>query len=250
MKHSKFFVFDIETAAEPWESFDEAQHEYLLRGATTDEEQEKKRREMALSPMTSRVVCIGVCMMEWLGNDTQPPVLTRQGALVLDETLSHNAEQRIELSNGVVAVASNEARLLANFWKMLDKVYDECHIVTFNGMDFDAPFVTLRSAVCGVRPTRNIALGKPWEIKEKHIDLQKELQLHAYGNNGATRRYNFDFYARVFGITSPKAQGVHGGNVAELYAEGRIAEIAEYCLRDVHATWELFMLWYKFLYFS
>jgi 3'-5' exonuclease len=249
MKHPKFFIFDIETAAMPWESFDESQQEYLTRGAKTDEERQKKIAELALSPMTSRVVCICLMIMEWQDDLHSAPKLIKQGALVLDESLGDGKEGRLELAGGVTAVVSDERRLITNFWKMLDKYHHESHIITFNGMDFDAPFLVLRSAALGVRPTRNIAVGKPWEIKEKHIDLQKELQLHAFGNNGATRRYNFDFYARAFGIESPKSQGVHGGNVAEFYAEGRRAEIAEYCLRDVRATWELFLKWHQYLYF-
>jgi DNA polymerase elongation subunit (family B) len=249
MKYPKFFVFDIETAALSWESFDEAQQEYLLRGATTDDERDKKIRELALSPMTSRIVCICLAVMEWPSPDAKP-VVVKQGALMLDESLPDGKERRTELSGGVSAVALNEHRLVTSFWKILEKYYNEAHIVTFNGMDFDAPFLVLRSAALGVRPTRNIAVGKPWDIKEKHVDLQKELQLHAFGNNGATRRYNFDFYARAFGIESPKSQGVHGGNVAELYAEGRHVEIAEYCMRDVRATWELFLKWHEYLYFE
>jgi 3'-5' exonuclease len=249
MKYPKFFVFDIETAALPWEHFDESQQEYLMRGAATDEERQKKRAELALSPMTSQVVCICLMIMDWDGSESAEPVLVKRGALVLDESLAGKPEQRLELAHGVTAVVSDERRLLVNFWKLLDRVYSESQIVSFNGMDFDAPFLVLRSAALGVRPTRNIAVGKPWEIKEKHIDLQKELQLHAFGNNGATRRYNFDFYARAFGITSPKSHGVHGGNVAELYAEGRRTEIAEYCMRDVQATWELFQKWHQFLHF-
>jgi hypothetical protein len=35
--------------------------------------------------------------------------------------------------------------------------------------------------------------------------------------------------------------------VGDLYAEGRHAEIAEYCLRDVHATWQLFEAWERVL---
>ncbi len=250
MRYPQFFVFDIETAAEPWESFDEAQQEYLIRAAKTDEERDKKIRELALSPFTSRVVCIGITVMEWTGKGEA--TLVKQGALLLDESLPDGKERRENLAGGIHAVVSNEARLLTSFWKMLDKYFDTSHLVTFNGMEFDAPFLMLRSAACGVRPSRPIAAGKPWEIKEKHVDLLKELTLHAFssGNTGANRKYNFDFYARVFGIESPKAQGVHGGNVAEFYAEGRINEIGEYCMRDVQATWELFQKWHQYLHFG
>ena len=60
---------------------------------------------------------------------------------------------------------------------------------------------------------------------------------------------NFDFYTRAFGLKSPKSEDIDGSKVAEYFADGRITEIAEYCLRDVTATWELFLLWQKYLKF-
>jgi hypothetical protein len=63
------------------------------------------------------------------------------------------------------------------------------------------------------------------------------------GRDGAARRFNLDFYCKVFGIESPKAQGVTGRDVTPMVAEGRQREIAEYCLRDVRATVLLYQIW-------
>ena len=57
------------------------------------------------------------------------------------------------------------------------------------------------------------------------------------------RRFNLDFYCKVFGIDSPKAQGITGMDVARLLEEGRYRDIAEYCLRDVRATVDLYRVW-------
>lgn len=250
MRYQHYFVFDIETLGEPFESFDEAQQEYLLRGAQTDEDKQKKIREFALSPMTARIVCIAFVLYEW--NGQSEPVEKSKAVLLSDLTLSGDQDEREKLSDGAMLVRSSEARMLEHFWKAIQKYYDSAHLVTFNGQDFDAPFLMLRSAVCKVRPSRHLVDGKPWDLKIKHIDLQKELTLHQFGsqNSGATRRYNFDFYTRIFGIESPKSMGVHGGNVAEFAAEGRFREIAEYCMRDVRATWQLFRVWQEYLDFS
>jgi len=50
----QFLTFDIETVPLPWESFSESQQEYLIRGAKTEEEIQKKKDEMGLSPMKLR----------------------------------------------------------------------------------------------------------------------------------------------------------------------------------------------------
>ena len=60
------------------------------------------------------------------------------------------------------------------------------------------------------------------------------------GRDGAARRFNLDFYCRVFGIESPKSHGVTGMDMNQLMDEGRYREIAEYCVRDVFATVKLF----------
>ncbi len=249
MKFPYFFIFDIETVGMPLEIFDEAQQEYLLRGAATDEDRAKKVREFALAPLSAKIACIGIVVMQW--NQGQEAECIRQGAFMLDETMETGKIKRVELANGITAALSDETTLLQSFWKMLNEYYDNAHIVSFNGRDFDAPFLMIRSVARRIRPSRHLCNEKPWE-RSKHIDLSKELNFYAPGsanNSGATRRYNFDFYARAFGIPSPKSEGVHGGNVAEYYAEGRIKEIAEYCMRDVHATWELFKFWHEYLHF-
>ena len=63
------------------------------------------------------------------------------------------------------------------------------------------------------------------------------------GREGAARRFNLDFYCKAFGIESPKSHGVTGMDVNTLMAGGKFREIAEYCLRDVRATVELYKIW-------
>jgi predicted PolB exonuclease-like 3'-5' exonuclease len=82
-----------------------------------------------------------------------------------------------------------------------------------------------------------------------HIDLIDELTFYNPTYYGATKRFNFDFYARAFGLDSPKSEGIDGSKVKEYYNEGKVLEIAEYCLRDVSTTWELFLIWNKYLRF-
>jgi hypothetical protein len=64
---------------------------------------------------------------------------------------------------------------------------------------------------------------------------------------GALRKFNLDFYCKSFGIESPKTHGVTGLDMKQLTEEKRFREIAEYNLRDLYATAELFRRWEKFL---
>ena len=66
--------------------------------------------------------------------------------------------------------------------------------------------------------------------------------LHTMLRVGDLQR-SVDFYCKAFGLQSPKSQGVTGMDVNRLLAEGRYREIAEYCLRDVQATLQLYNVW-------
>ena len=152
------------------------------------------------------------------------------------------------LSTGDKCYLSSERDMLRMFWQILQKYEYPC-LISFNGRNFDAPFLMMRSAVLKVRPSRNLMDGTKFNYPN-HIDLIDELCFYTPSNSGATKRYNFDFFARSFGVHSPKAEGVDGSKVALLFEEGRIDEISEYCLRDVSATWELFLLWDEYLNFK
>jgi hypothetical protein len=79
---------------------------------------------------------------------------------------------------------------------------------------------------------------------EPHCDLAEQFTFYSVsGRDGAARKFNLDFYCKVFGIESPKAHGVTGMDVSTLMKEGRFRDIAEYCLRDVRATVELYRVW-------
>jgi predicted PolB exonuclease-like 3'-5' exonuclease len=242
-------IFDIETVPLDFDSsFDEAQREYLLRGAATDEEREQRKGYGALNPLTGKVVCIGTLVHE-----------TKKGsALYLAD---EEADDVIEHDGMTLRYKSfiDEAALLKHFWNGMEGKYQS--VVTFNGRNFDCPFLMLRSAALGIRPSINMMAGTRWEFKvggsssdrysgAEHIDLLDKLTFNAgFDKIGATRKFNLDFYTKSFGIASPKSATIAGDKVPIFFAEGRSREIAEYCMRDVRATSELYEKWLALLKF-
>lgn len=244
MRENQYLIFDIETVALPFDGFDDGQQEYLLRGTSTPEEQTKKKAEMALSPLTSQVVCIGIQHMKY-ENDTWE--VLKKSALSLDPALEDGFKKSEQLPSGSDIHYYSEKTLLEKFWQGLSK-NDGIHLVSFNGRNFDAPFLMMRSAVLRVKPARNLMQGTKFNYS-KHTDLLDELCFFTPQQSGATRRYNFDFFAKAFGIVSPKGEGIDGSKVGDFFKEGKYGDIAEYCLRDVSATWELFRVWDEYLRF-
>lgn len=237
---SSYLVFDLETVGLNFDTFDDAQQEYLLRRAETDEDRTKIIGEMALSPMTGRIVTIGMLHMIREGDGWGRKEVVYQ----VDPLMSDTDDVRKEdLASGAVCYYSSEVVMITNFWRLLES-HRGIHLVSFNGRGFDAPWVMLRSAVLGIRPTRNLMEGTKFNYRG-HTDLLDELTFYARSFSGATRTFNFDFYAKAFGVTSPKSEGIHGGMVPHLFADGKIEVIAEYCLRDVRSTWDLYLKWHE-----
>jgi DNA polymerase elongation subunit (family B) len=227
-------VFDIETSGLPLENFDEVQQEYLLRDLEKipDETARAVRREeilrmFSLWPFTAQVVCVAMLNAESL----------RGQVLFLADDFEEDA---VEGGPVEFMPCADEIELLTAFWDVA-KHYDE--VVTFNGRGFDVPFLYLRSAVLNVSISKKNWLGYRFAT-EPHCDLAEQFTFYnVSGREGAARKFNLDFYCKAFGIESPKAHGVTGMDVSTLMAEGKFREIAEYCLRDVRATVELYRIW-------
>ena len=143
----------------------------------------------------------------------------------------HSDDGKIEFLSG------DEGKVLSAFW---DDIRNYSQFVTFNGRTFDCPFLMLRSALLGIRPTKNLV---PYRYSTApHCDLLDQLTFY-----GASRRFNLDFYCRAFGIGSPKAGGITGLDLGPLYRNGKYREIARYCIGDVIATAELYSRWKNYL---
>lgn len=242
----KFLVIDIETSPLPWESFDQVQQAYLLARAETPEEQEERKKQMALAPLTGFIVCIGLYLVERVDDTVSE---RKRVCLLNDRSDAETPGNVVDLSDGSKLYCYSERAILRDFWTFLRNEDSRgAHYITFNGRMFDFPFLMLRSAVLGVRPSENLLRGTRYSY-EHHTDLLDEFTFYMPQTVGATRRYNLDFLTKAFGIQSPKSHGVDGTKVAALYAEQRYTEIAEYCLADVVATWKLYQVWERYLKF-
>jgi predicted PolB exonuclease-like 3'-5' exonuclease len=160
-----------------------------------------------------------------------------------------NSEDEFEFRknhDGFTYLTGSEHDIIAKFWEIFTgKNYNL--YVTFNGRDFDCPFLMLRSIYYKIKPVINLMKGSDYTFRENHIDLLKELTFYSNTMRGARRKFTLDFYCRRFGIHSPKQDGVSGDMVGTLFAEKKYQEIADYCIGDVKAENELFKYWNEYL---
>ena len=223
-------VFDIETVGVDFETLAESQQEFLLRYTESEKDPLKKnelvedtKRYLSLYPYTAKIIAIGLFNTE------------KESAVVLYEN-SENDEWIVEEKITKYKPA-NEEQMLKYFWKYADQA-DK--MISFNGRNFDLPFIMIRSAINKIKPSKNFIKNR--YDSSHHIDLLEQLTFY-----GLTKKFNLDFYCRAFGIESPKSKGITGMEVKELYRAGRIKDIAIYCGSDVRATFELFQIWNEYL---
>ena len=102
-------------------------------------------------------------------------------------------------------------------------------IVGHNVSGFDLRFLVQRYIVNGIQPHAIIsaaAQAKSWDSKV----YDTMIQFAGYGN-----RISLDKLCMALGVPSPKGE-MDGTMVGQYVADGRIAEVVEYCKRDVTAT--------------
>jgi hypothetical protein len=131
-------------------------------------------------------------------------------------------------------MSGSEKQILEKFWTFFDS---DARFISFNGRQFDGPFLLLRSAINGVVPKRDL-VGYRYGF-HPNCDLREVLNF--FGTTSSKQfKFNLDLACKVFGVPTSKSEGVDGRSVEMWYRAGRHRDIADYCLEDVRATAELY----------
>jgi len=229
-------VFDLEVCAHDFETYyDDETKEYLTKFASTEQDKLNAIDALTFSPFTSQIVCIGLYDL----SRDKKCCLINAGECYVKEPEDEKEEY----------VFGSEKEIMEIFWNII-ATYKYDIYVTFNGREFDCPFVMLRSMVLGVRPSYNLMRGSDFTFKDYHVDLLKEMTFHKHSPQGARRKFTLDFYCKQLGVQSSKEEGVTGQDVGRLFKEKQYRTIADYCIRDVVTEAELFKKWNELLNFS
>jgi predicted PolB exonuclease-like 3'-5' exonuclease len=138
--------------------------------------------------------------------------------------------------------ASSEKELIERFFDGLDKFTPD--LVSWNGAGFDLPVLHYRSLL------HSVTAARYWETGDgdssfrfsnylsrfhwRHIDLMDVLS----GFQGRGRA-SLDDVATLLGF--PGKVGMHGSQVWEVYLQGGLARIRDYCETDVLNTYLVFL---------
>ena len=192
-------IFDIETVGEDFDAVDATTQEVLTRWIKRETESGEDyaaaladmKNGLGFSPLTGQIVAIGIYDGE-----------REKGAVYFQSSPGKQAKN-FEEGQCKFEVMS-EKEMLTRFWEIVEK-YET--FVTFNGRQFDVPFLMVRSAIHGIRPSKNLLANRYLNYQPghaRHIDLLDQLTFY-----GALRKKgSLHLWCRAFGIESPKAQGV------------------------------------------
>ncbi len=242
-----YLVFDIETTGKSYDDLDDTTKGYFRQWAERDSqtegqverELEQIKKGLPFSPFLGEVVAIGL-----VDDQNNGAVYFRTDGKLAPR--SPKGEVGDFEEDGIKYRAGTEKEILLKFWEAAKNYFT---FITFNGRAFDAPFLMIRSAVHGIRPSRNLMPNRYLSLQKygpQHIDLSDQLTFY-----GAVRRLpKLHFVTKAFNIESPKEGGMSGEEVPQAFKDGRYEEIARYCMDDVVATKKLFEYWNKFLNFE
>ena len=216
----KKLVIDIETVGTPWEEHDSYVREYLIKGLT-EEGAEEARRAGGLSPFRGKIVAIGVIRLD-------------DGRSCALYEMPGQTELHTEKNGTRTWISGTEKQILEKFWEFFDS---DSRFISFNGRQFDGPFLMIRSAINGVVPKRDL-VGYRYGF-HPNCDLREALNFFGT-TNSRQFKFNLDLACKAFGVQTSKGKGLDGRSVEEWYRAGRHREIADYCLEDVRATAELY----------
>ncbi|MBI2797807.1 ribonuclease H-like domain-containing protein [Candidatus Saccharibacteria bacterium] len=234
---AKRLVFDIEMTGEDFDSFDEITQKDLakklpdkkLEPAKYKQALEDLKTNLVFSPLTGKIVAIGVYDID-----------AEKGAIYYD-TDGNKAEESEDETFKYVPMS--EAEMLVKFWALAE-VTDE--FISFFGRRADVPYMMIRSAINGIRPTRDLVSNRYNSTgirSAKHVDLFDSLTF--YG--GAMYKGSLHRWCRAFGIDSPKGNGMSGADVEPAYRAGKYLDIAKYNSQDLIATAKLYHHWDQYL---
>jgi 3'-5' exonuclease len=128
----------------------------------------------------------------------------------------------------------NEKRTLTQFWSIISKYKPHrVRFIGFNIFDFDLLIIWQRSIIHGVRPSVEISFAR--YRSNQIFDVMREFTRWKWQHY-----ISLDEMAGLLGLQSSKMDGIDGSKVYDLFLQGRHQEIADYCMRDVDLTMEIY----------
>lgn len=142
------------------------------------------------------------------------------------------------LKNLASSRKDDEREVIKGVFDYLERI--KPRLVSYNGRTFDVPVLKYRAMHHGVQARWFYMVGDKWNSYQSrysadwHCDL-----LDVLSDFGASSRVKLDEVCTILGF--PGKFGVDGSKVAEMYDNGQLQEIKDYCETDVLNTYLVYL---------
>lgn len=223
MQHQSIFVFDIETVPDT----DVVKHLVDTKSKSVKklrEELEEYHVKLSGNPFP-RQPFHKVVAVSFVEADIVREGNGQESYHITDVRSGGNAE-------------SSEEEIIKGFYKYLSKKTPR--IVSYNGRTFDLPVMKYRAMKYGVAAPWLYQSGDKWNnyMQRYSLDWHCDL-LESFSDYGASCRAKMNEVCSILGV--PGKIGVDGSKVTDLYDDGKIKEIRDYCETDVLNTYLLYL---------
>jgi 3'-5' exonuclease len=128
----------------------------------------------------------------------------------------------------VQALQGEETEIIRAFWKLAA----DCNLfIGHNILDFDLRFIYQRSIIHQIKPSRDLPF-----VRFRNAPIYDTMQ---EWSKWGREHVSLDTLSKALGIPSPK-ETLDGSKVYPYYRAGKLAEIIEYCKRDVDSTRQVY----------
>jgi hypothetical protein len=129
------------------------------------------------------------------------------------------------------------AEMTRLFWEGVENVYKNAALVTFNGRGFDVPLMELMAFRYGIKAQRHFKdkFASRFRYGPKHFDVHDWLSNY----NAIRITGGLNLLAKVLG--KPGKMDTTGDDVYDLFLNGKLKEINDYCTHDVLDTYFAFL---------
>ena len=219
MSDVKYLIFDIETVGDG-DLIQKVRYPY--ENLTPREAVTKYRRQL----------------MEETGKDVLPGTFVLPVSVAIAKVA---ADYRLTELTVLDAPAFRPQEIVRRFWQGWQH-YDRPTLVTFNGRGYDVPIMELAAYRFGLSvpawfnvDSKSFEQSRNRYNHEAHLDLQDLLS-----NFGAFRMSGgLNLLASL--INKPGKSGVDGSQVQDMYWNGQVEQINDYCRCDVLDTYFVFL---------
>lgn len=133
---------------------------------------------------------------------------------------------------------SSEEELVAGIFKYME--HHRPRLVSFNGRTFDLPVLKYRAMIHNISAPKFYNAGDKWNSYQSRYSLDWHCDLlEALSDFGASARLRLNEACAAFGF--PGKLATDGSAVMDLFDDGKLQAIRDYCETDVLNTWLVYL---------